>query len=70
MPVFFDASKWAAILTTLVLVECAVLAVNHFRRPLTMLLLPLTLNISLWLKQRIENVDFFDSETDFNPLRF
>jgi len=32
-------------------------------------LLPVTLRASLWLK-RIENVDYFDKETNFNPLKF
>lgn len=34
-----------------------------------LLLLPVTLKISLWLK-RIENVDYFDMATNFNPLKF
>ena len=34
-----------------------------------LLLLPVTLKVSSWLK-RIENVDYFDKETDFNPLKF
>ena len=34
-----------------------------------LLLLPATLKVSLWLK-RIENVDYFDKGTDFNPLKF
>jgi queuosine precursor transporter len=32
-------------------------------------LLPVTLKVSLWLK-RIENVDYFDRATNFNPLKF
>jgi queuosine precursor transporter len=32
-------------------------------------LLPVTLKVSLWLK-RIENVDYFDRGTNFNPLKF
>jgi uncharacterized integral membrane protein (TIGR00697 family) len=32
-------------------------------------LLPVTLKVSLWLK-RIENVDYFDKGTNFNPLKF
>jgi len=32
-------------------------------------LLPVTLKVSLWLK-RIENVDYFDEGTNFNPLKF
>src|ERR1700677_4068052 len=35
---------------------------------LELLLLPVTLKASLWLK-KIENVDYFDKETNFNPLR-
>jgi len=34
-----------------------------------LVLLPVTLKISLWLK-RIENVDYFDRATNFNPLKF
>jgi queuosine precursor transporter len=34
-----------------------------------LLLLPVTLKLSLWLK-RMENADYFDKGTNFNPLRF
>jgi hypothetical protein len=34
-----------------------------------LLFLPGTLKVSLWLK-RIENVDYFDKGTNFNPLKF
>ena len=34
-----------------------------------LILLPVTLKISSWLK-RSENVDFFDYSTNFNPLKF
>jgi hypothetical protein len=34
-----------------------------------LLLLPVTLRVSSWLK-RIENVDYFDKGTNFNPLKF
>jgi uncharacterized integral membrane protein (TIGR00697 family) len=34
-----------------------------------LLLLPVTLKVCLWLK-RIENVDYFDKATNFNPLKF
>jgi uncharacterized PurR-regulated membrane protein YhhQ (DUF165 family) len=34
-----------------------------------LILLPLTLRICLWLK-RMENVDYFDRVTNFNPLKF
>ena len=33
------------------------------------ILLPVTLKISSWLK-RVENVDYFDKATDFNPFKF
>ena len=33
------------------------------------LLLPVTLKASFWLK-KIENVDYFDKGTNFNPLKF
>ena len=34
-----------------------------------LLLVPVTLKVSLWLK-RIENVDYFNKGTNFNPLKF
>jgi len=34
-----------------------------------LLLLPVTLKVSLWLK-RAENIDHFDRATNFNPLKF
>jgi uncharacterized integral membrane protein (TIGR00697 family) len=34
-----------------------------------LILVPVTLKVSLWLK-RIENVDYFDRATNFNPLKF
>lgn len=34
-----------------------------------LLLLPVTLKVSLYLK-KIENVDYFDKGTNFNPLKF
>jgi hypothetical protein len=34
-----------------------------------LILLPVTLKISAWLKKS-ENVDFFDNATNFNPLKF
>ena len=46
---------------------------HHRRKPfkvsVELILLPVTLRISLWLK-RIENVDYFDKATNFNPLKF
>jgi len=33
------------------------------------ILLPITIKASMWLK-RIENVDYFDRATNFNPLKF
>ena len=47
----------------------SIIAASLAKVGVEMLLLPLTLKVSLWLK-RIENVDFFDTETNFNPLRF
>ena len=47
----------------------SIIAASLAKVGVEVLLLPLTLKISLWLK-RIENVDFFDTETNFNPLRF
>jgi hypothetical protein len=34
-----------------------------------LLLLPVTLKVSSWLK-RSENVDYFDKTTNFNPFKF
>jgi uncharacterized integral membrane protein (TIGR00697 family) len=34
-----------------------------------LILLPVTLKVSSWLK-KVENVDYFDKTTNFNPLRF
>jgi hypothetical protein len=34
-----------------------------------LILLPVTLKVSSWLK-KIENVDYFDKTTNFNPLKF
>ncbi len=44
--------RWAAILTTLVLVECAVLALNHFRCPLTDL-------AARYTQERSDNFDIY-----------
>jgi hypothetical protein len=34
-----------------------------------LILLPVTLKVSSWLK-KVENVDYFDKTTNFNPLKF
>jgi uncharacterized integral membrane protein (TIGR00697 family) len=56
------------------MIPIRVLAKSIFVASLTkvsveLLLLPVTLKVSFWLK-RIENVDYFDKGTNFNPLKF
>ena len=65
--VFYILGLWRMIPTGVL--TKSIIAASLAKVGVEMLLLPLTLKISLWLK-RIENVDFFDTETNFNPLRF
>ena len=44
--------RWAAVLSALVLVECVVLAVNHFRCPLTGL-------AARYTEERVANFDIY-----------
>ena len=65
--VFYIFGLWGMIPTRL-LTESIVVA-SLTKVSVELLLLPLTLKVSLWLK-RIENVDYFDKGTNFNPLKF
>ena len=47
----------------------SIIAASLTKVGVELVLLPVTLKISLWLK-RIENVDHFDRTTNFNPLKF
>src|SRR6202007_3337354 len=65
--VFYIFGLWGMIPTRL-LTKSIVLA-SFTKVSVELLLLPVTLRVSLWLK-RIENVDYFDKATNFNPLKF
>jgi uncharacterized integral membrane protein (TIGR00697 family) len=65
--VFYIFGLWGMI-PTRVLTESIVVA-SLSKVSVELILLPVTLRISSWLK-RVENVDYFDRATDFNPLRF
>ena len=65
--VFYIFGLWKMI-PTRVLTKSIVVA-GLTKVTVELLLLPVTLKVSLWLK-RIENVDFFDKGTNFNPLKF
>ena len=65
--VFYIFGLWRMI-PTHVLTKSIVVA-SLTKVSVELLLLPVTLKVSSWLK-RIENVDYFDKETDFNPLKF
>src|SRR5580700_5204974 len=65
--VFYIFGLWGMI-PTHVLTKSIVVA-SLTKVSLELILLPATLRISWWLK-RMERVDYFDSATNFNPLRF
>ena len=65
--VFYIFGMWKMI-PTRVLTKSVVVA-SLAKVTVELFLLPVTLKISLWLK-KIENVDYFDKGTDFNPLKF
>lgn len=65
--VFYIFALWG-IIPTRVLTK-SIMAASLTKVSVELILLPLTLKISLWLK-RIENVDYFDRATNFNPLKF
>ena len=65
--VFYIFGLWGMI-PTRVLTK-SILAASLTKVSVELLLLPVTIRVSLWLK-RIENVDYFDKGTNFNPLKF
>jgi queuosine precursor transporter len=66
--VFYIFGLWKVIPTS-VLTKSIVVA-SLTKVAVELLLLPATLKVSSWLKRRIENVDYFDNGTNFNPLKF
>jgi len=65
--VFYIFALWGMLPTRVV--TKSILAASLTKVSVELILLPVTLKISLWLK-RIENVDYFDHATNFNPLKF
>jgi uncharacterized integral membrane protein (TIGR00697 family) len=65
--VFYVFGLWGMIPAS-VLTKSIVVA-SLTKASVELLLLPMTLKVSSWLK-RIENVDYFDKGTNFNPLKF
>jgi uncharacterized integral membrane protein (TIGR00697 family) len=65
--VFYIFGLWGMIPTNVL--AKSILAASFTKVGVELLLLPVTLKVSLWLK-RIENVDYFDRGTNFNPLKF
>ena len=65
--VFYVFGLWGMI-PTRVLAK-SILVASLTKVGVELLLLPVTLKVSLWLK-RIENVDYFDKGTNFSPLKF
>jgi uncharacterized PurR-regulated membrane protein YhhQ (DUF165 family) len=65
--VFYIFGLWGMIPTRVLTKSIAVASL--LKVSVELILLPATLRISLWLK-RIENVDYFDKATNFNPLKF
>src|ERR1700731_4270555 len=63
--VFYVFGLWRMI-PTHVLTK-SIVAASLAKVGVELLLLPVTLKISIWLK-RIQNVDHFDKATNFNPL--
>lgn len=65
--VFYVFGLWRIIPTSAL--TNSIVAASLIKVGVELILLPVTLKISLWLK-RVENVDYFDRATDFNPLKF
>jgi len=65
--VFYIFGLWKMIPTRVLTKSIIVASLTKVSAEL--LVLPVTLKVSLWLK-RIENVDYFDKRTNFNPLKF
>jgi uncharacterized integral membrane protein (TIGR00697 family) len=65
--VFYIFGLWGMIPPSVLIKSTVVASVTKVS--VELLLLPVTLKVSLWLK-RIENIDYFDKTTNFNPLNF
>jgi len=65
--VFYIFGLWRLIPARLLIKSIVIASVTKVS--VELILLPVTLKASFWLK-RIENVDYFDRATNFNPLRF
>jgi len=65
--VFYIFGLWRLI--PLRLLTKSILVASLTKVGVELILLPITLKASFWLK-RIENVDYFDRATNFNPLKF
>jgi queuosine precursor transporter len=65
--VFYIFGLWGMIPTRIL--TKSIVAATLTKVGVELILLPVTLRISLWLK-RMENVDYFDRATNFNPLKF
>src|ERR1700747_172836 len=65
--VFYIFGLWGLIPTRLL--TKSIVVASLAKVSVELILLPITLRISWWLK-RIENVDYFDKGTNFNPLKF
>ena len=65
--VFYIFGLWGMIPTRLLTKSIVVASLTKVS--VEFLLLPVTLKVSLWLK-RVENVDYFDKTTNFNPFKF
>ena len=65
--VFYIFGLWRLI--PLRLLTKSILVAGLTKVGVELILLPITLKASFWLK-RIENVDYFDRATNFNPLKF
>ena len=65
--VFYIFALWGMIPTHVLTKSIAVASLTKVS--VELLFLPVTLKVSTWLK-RIENVDYFDKGTNFNPLKF
>ena len=65
--VFYTFGLWGMVPTREL--TKSILVASLTKVSVELLLLPLTLKVSLWLK-RAENIDHFDRATNFNPLKF
>jgi queuosine precursor transporter len=65
--VFYIFGLWGMIPTHVITKSIVVASLTKVS--VELLLLPVTLKVCLWLK-RMENIDYFDRATNFNPLKF